>query len=667
MKTKLPRSIKLFFLFTAFVLTSIKGFSTTYTAIASGDWSSAVTWGGTAPSFTNSADQVVIPAGITVTLDHDLVLNGSTALLTVNGVLISSASTDLTATYGTVHGTGVINVGNVTVGTGTTLSFAGNFTTNTFYSSAQSIQLVATMLIHQTLTLAAGAMTVQSGGSLNFSDNATIVISGGQLLNNGGTALLTSSYNVVYSAGATVTGLELTGSGLTNVTVNIGTGNTLTLSTDLTVKGLLSLSSGTLSLGIRDLHIKGDLAAGGSGNVSSTSASDIEINSGSGITGVLAFSGSSSVDQLTVNSSASGQSRISGNLNVAGSLNIVSGILALNASNFTLSGNISSATAGSVSSSANSNISITSQTSTGGTLRFTAGSHVNNFTLATGSGNIVNMGSNLEVDGALALTSGKLDIGVNKLTVNGAISGGGSNSYIMTSAGGSLSLQVNPGSAPVRYHTGTLLGYFPSDISLSSTSSGGRIDVGVIENVYLQGTSGADLSLSSRVVDATWLISSNITTNLDMTLTVSWPGNAEVHSFNHSSCYISHYINGSWDKVTPAQASASAGMYSITRANINSLSPFAVFDETSGAGAESRFTRFLSAYPNPTSGKLEIKGIERDENLVVEILGVRGDVIRVENLKNTGPVIDISDLDKGNYFIRLTGDHESRVFNIIRM
>ena len=59
--------------------------------------------------------------------------------------------------------------------------------------------------------------------------------------------------------------------------------------------------------------------------------------------------------------------------------------------------------------------------------------------------------------------------------------------------------------------------------------------------------------------------------------------------------------------------------------------------------------RKFSLFPNPTSGKLEVRGLSENTNLTItNILGV---VVRELNLKSRNSTIDLSDLDSGIYFI----------------
>src|SRR5580700_3714247 len=97
--------------------TGLATMAATYTATTSGDWSSSVTWGGTAPAFSiTGADAVVIPLGVAVTLDNDLTINNASATLAVAGTL--TGTTGLALTAGTLSGTGAITLNSLTVGTG---------------------------------------------------------------------------------------------------------------------------------------------------------------------------------------------------------------------------------------------------------------------------------------------------------------------------------------------------------------------------------------------------------------------------------------------------------------------------------------------------------------------------------------------------------------------
>ena len=92
---------------------SISAKAITYTAVANGNFNAVATWGGIAPPVISTADLVIIPAGITVTLSADQTFN-STSQLTVNGTLTSGVNASaLVMTAGTLAGNGVITVDSI--------------------------------------------------------------------------------------------------------------------------------------------------------------------------------------------------------------------------------------------------------------------------------------------------------------------------------------------------------------------------------------------------------------------------------------------------------------------------------------------------------------------------------------------------------------------------
>src|ERR1700751_3693477 len=89
----------------ALVLFTSNAKAITYTATQSGNWSSALTWGGTGSpgSTVGTVDNVVIPAGISVTLDMDVTVNSLVSYINVAGSL-TSATNSLTITQGAIQG-----------------------------------------------------------------------------------------------------------------------------------------------------------------------------------------------------------------------------------------------------------------------------------------------------------------------------------------------------------------------------------------------------------------------------------------------------------------------------------------------------------------------------------------------------------------------------------
>lgn len=297
----------------------------TFTAVTSGNFSSSTTWGGTAPSSMVSADAVIIPPGITVTLTSDQSFTG-TSSLTVNGTLTSTGNA-LLMSGGSLAGSGVITVDSVVLGLASGISYTGSITANKLTSVGALVSSSATVTVNNALHLWAGVLNFTSG-SITMSNGATIYVTNGSL-SVGGSAnlMLTNAYNVHYSGSSITTGVELSGAGLTDVTVDVS--GVVTLSTDASVNGTLDLVAGTLDLNSHNLSITttGDLS--GSGSIKSSAGSDISIAASGGITGDLRFiSSGNSVNNLTINmGSANDKVNLGSDLKVFGQLNLQKGMV----------------------------------------------------------------------------------------------------------------------------------------------------------------------------------------------------------------------------------------------------------------------------------------------------------------------------------------------------
>lgn len=306
----------------------------TYTAIASGNFSSTATWtGGIVPPALLSGDDIVIPPGIKVTLDQNQTLM-ATSSLTVNGTLTANTGYYVSMTSGTVAGIGTMVLDSVYANFNSGFTFTGAITANTIASANAKINTAANITVDKTLHLMAGTFEMASG-SLTMSGNSTIVVSGGTMTITGGSANLSNNYNVMYTTQAATAGVELTGSGLVNITVDVPGNANVALSSDLDVSGTLTLTSGTLNLNNNNLTFTstGDLS--GTGTISSSSNSDITINATAGLTSAIKFStGGNTVDDFTVNMSTNTSSvSVDGDLMISGQLNLQSGRVNIGSNN----------------------------------------------------------------------------------------------------------------------------------------------------------------------------------------------------------------------------------------------------------------------------------------------------------------------------------------------
>ncbi len=548
-----------------------------YTAVLSGNFNASTTWGGSVPGTLLSSDDIIIPTGVTVILTADQTFTG-TSSLTVDGTLTSSASA-LIMTGGSLEGTGTITVDSIALGLISGITYTGNITVQKFTSLGAAISTTATVVVGNSLNLLSGVLSLTSG-SLTMSNGSTIQVAvGGITVGGTGMLNLTNTYNVSYSGSSVNAGAELSGAGLSNVTVNIP--GSISLSSNLNVNGILMLTSGTLTLNNHNLTFgtNGDLAVSGTGNIDATSASNITINATNGLSGNLNFaSGGSTVNNFTVNM-----------------------------------GNVSS---------------------------------------------MAKLGSNLTVNGLLRLQSGKLNIGSNNLMLaaGGLVSGGTSNSYVVTNGIGSLVMNL-VASTTDTFQVGTALHYAPMAITANSSSASGDVSISVIDSVYLNGTSGTVLSATQRLVSATWFVSSTATAAINYNMLAMWNAAMEVNGFDRTQSYISHFTSSAWDVMAFASATtATNGMYAMARTGITSLSPFTVADKNADLTSVSTVSAAnggVTIYPNPATGILYFNTSAKVSN--VNIYDVTGRLVKSAAISNNNS-ISVQDISAGFYNVYFSGN-----------
>jgi hypothetical protein len=529
---------------------------------------------------------IVIPSGITVNLDQNVVLNGVSSALTVNGALTSSTGKALILASTTLGGSGSINVDSVAMSAFNSFTYTGSITAQALTSTGATIAAAASITVTKALRLKAGTLSL-AYGSLNMAANSIIVVSGGVIAQSSGVLSLTNAYNLRYEGSGNMTsGLELNGTGLKNLEIATASSAGMSLNSDLTVNGTLTLSSGYLRLNNHNLTFgtNGDFSASGTGTIVAGRNSNLSFSAGSSFTGGLRFRSDSSVlNNLTVNMG-----------------------------------------------------------STSATAR---------------------MGTNLTVAGNLTLINGRLDLDSNTLAVTGGTSGGAAGSYIVTGNGGRLGFNIGVGNNAT-YHVGTNLSYAPANISANLNNASGMLYVGVQDGVRAQGTTGVLISATRKMVNATWHVTSDLSSSININLTTMWNASMELNGFNRNQVYLSHYTAGAWDMSTiQAAGTASAGMYSANRAQITSLSPFAVMDRDALGITKVATSDALSLYPNPSTGSLHINS--KVQFTSVRIYNAAGEMVKSSKL--TGNTLSIESLPAGNYYASFQNEDGAQVQSFTKL
>ncbi len=444
-----------------------------------------------------------------------------------------------------------------------------------------------------------------------------------------------------------------------NLTVNVGAGNSVAISSPLTVNGVLMIATGSmLNISNETLTVVGDLT--GLGMIQVNALSKLAFTGVSAITGNVSLSGIM-MSKFTENIGLGKSITMATALNVD-TLDLMSGTLVLNGNDLSVNGDITAAGTGLILSSSKSDITITAANAIAGQLTFSAlGDTIHNMMVAIGSAGSVKLGSNLNIKDTLRFVTGYVDLDSNNLSIGmaGAVTGANTNAYVITSGGGDLFMDLSA-SRNRTFQVGTLNNYLPAGLSLNASSDSGTVGVNVSPNVYAQGTTGVEISLSQPMVNATWLFQNNIGAGINANMQLSWPASMELNGFIHANDYISHYASV-WDDIGDSMvATLSGSLYSVTRANITSMSPFAVFDQktipTSINEVAAANADFI-IYPNPTSENLYVKNATGTTGLVnVEVYNTLGQM--VSNFQSTNDLIavPVSQLAAGTYLIRLYND-----------
>lgn len=645
--------------------------ATTYTAVASGNFSSSSTWqGGAVPTVLVLGDVIDIPNGYVVTLDNDVNF-GVAATLNVDGMLESGTnSSTMIMTAGNITGNGTIDVDSMSLALTSGLAFTGDIITDHMSSWITTFNSTADVTVNVSLWVMAGLLNI-TDGTFSMGSGSTIVIDGGSIsLGGNGSIGLTGDYNVIYEGSSSNTGIELTGSGLNDVMIDLSSGS-VTLTSDVTLNGTLDLENGNLILNGNDLTIgvDGDIDASGNGTINSDGNSNITINTMASLTGDLTFgNGNNTVNNLTINlGSSSSNVDLGSDIVINGTLTLNEGTMTLNDNDltFAVNGNFSATGNGSIISTSGSDLTITSNGSFTGGIRFNDnGNTVNDLTINLGNNSsYASLGSDLHVDGTLTLTSGMMHVWDNSLMLDAGatISGGSEDSYVITSEGGNLTMNV-AANATAAYHVGTEDNYAPAVVIANTGSATSDIGIMVDNGVLANGSTGNDLTATNAVVDATWFMTSSVTTGVDVDVQVMWSADMEENGFDRTDAYIAHYDNN-WDMASSSSATAAGNMYTLSRENV-APGPMAVSGTSEGLKVNHIAGKNVvtTVYPNPAVDMINFTATEKVTGITIYDVTGR----KVKSVAADGNGISVSDLTPGYYNIQLGGEGFTSVQNFIK-
>lgn len=333
-----------------------------YTAATSGNFSSTSTWvGGVVPPANLGANDIIIEAGITITLDVNLVLSNSNSLVQLqsNAAIQSTGSNYIVLSAGMITGdiNTSIDVDSVYIGN-TNIQYSGSITGKKITFAGPNLPGNITIQANEYMYFTFGLTNLPPGSTIALgtgSPRPTIVMDGGSFLNSGANFNLATAYNVRYQQPSVSIGSgdELAGAGLADIEIAVGQGNSVGLDADLTVKGLLKLISGSLALNTSNFKLIMDgnssFDPGGSGTIQGSPTAEIVITSAATDLGTVRFSGNvMNLEMKAVNNAA--ELKLGSPLSVTGILTLQGGRINVQDKTLTIAGGIGSISGGSANS-----------------------------------------------------------------------------------------------------------------------------------------------------------------------------------------------------------------------------------------------------------------------------------------------------------------------------
>ena len=80
---------------------------------------------------------------------------------------------------------------------------------------------------------------------------------------------------------------------------------------------------------------------------------------------------------------------------------------------------------------------------------------------------------------------------------------------------------------------------------------------------------------------------------------------------------------------------------------------------------ETKSSSNIILYPNPSTNFIVVDGLKNDN--FIEVINLQGQVVKNLNVSNTKTTLDVSELPKGIYFIRINSDEELYVTKFLKL
>lgn len=515
---------------------------------------------------------------------------------------------------------------------------------------------------------------------------------------NGGSLTLTGNYesesgamflgsttsNLTISTSASLTDaimFDADNSNLNDLTINlsgndshVNFGNNLTIHGTLWLQeGEMSQTGGTLTLAENSEIIveDGDMTMGG-GSLSATNSYSVSYTGSESRNSALELSGSGLSELMIDLENEDDSIAVMNDLTLDGALDLSSGGLGMNGHDLTLDGSLSTSYSAWISGDEESDMTFNTNSLINDTLWFNQESnHVGMITINADDNSDLMIGNDVMVEG-MTMSTGGVRLWDNTLwfATTGSITGASEDRYVVIDGDGSLAMNVQVSAPYLMYPVGTESGYAP--VSLQQNSGTARyIMVGTNDGVWTMGASGDDYTtMNQGMIDRTWNIQSENTSNLNMNVMAMWAEGMEVNSFDREDAFMMQYTS-SWDYAsqTTAESTAAGDMWTFERENVTTPGMFAIADGSTTLKVKENLGLISAVYPNPVNTILTCE-IALTGNTTAQVIDPTGKVILSEEIKGAGNAvsyaIDFSEYTNGVYFVNFENETGTASYRVVK-
>ncbi|MBI4645541.1 MAG: T9SS type A sorting domain-containing protein [Bacteroidia bacterium] len=316
-----------------------------FTAVQNGNWSSNSTWGGLGPgNNVNGLKDVIIPAGITVTLDIDVEVN-TNRKIQIDGVL-DGPDHGITLSGGNLEGTGTILLDILDCGLSSNISLGpgGDLTANSLSNQANILNFTeGNHHILGVLILTAGVIRLTDNALLSLTDTTWLEMCGGRIRNQTVNDITTNlNVRLSLNADSLANDLSLGEAVFGDIQLNfIDPNHEIILGEDIIVNGSLDLESGILDLAGNDIEINGNFTTN-QGRFKGNASSGITANGGGSFDAFDFLPSFNFLSELNINRDTLFSVTLAGPLQIFDTLSLLEGELELPGDTLAISGFIHS-------------------------------------------------------------------------------------------------------------------------------------------------------------------------------------------------------------------------------------------------------------------------------------------------------------------------------------